>query len=307
MAALKSQTSNTRIAVMSIIFTVLVLSMADAAIKAFDGDFPLTQLFVLRSIITLPVLILVLTRFLPETPLRPQSTLWSSLRSLMLLLSLVAYYESLPRLDFSAAAAVYYTLPLFITLFAALLIREPVGLRGWVGVTLGFVGVIVLLRPQASDFNLSALLPLAAAILYALAMTLTRTKCREENPLVLALVFNVIAIFAGLTITGGGWFVSTVTAQEATSNSWVEMTAGNWGLVVLLSCAMLVGSVGTAIAYQLGPSSVVSTYDFSYLAFAVLWGALLFSERLGLAETLGIALIVCAGILVVTRRTEDLG
>jgi drug/metabolite transporter (DMT)-like permease len=85
------------------------------------------------------------------------------------------------------------------------------------------------------------------------------------------------------------------------------MTAGNWGLVVLLSCAMLVGSVGTAIAYQLGPSSVVSTYDFSYLAFAVLWGALLFSERLGLAETLGIALIVCAGILVVTRRTEDLG
>lgn len=49
-----------------------------------------------------------------------------------------------------------------------------------------------------------------------------------------------------------------------------------WALIGLLSMTMLIGSVGTAIAYQLGPSSIISTGDFSYLAFAVLWGVVLF-------------------------------
>ncbi|TIW91994.1 MAG: hypothetical protein E5V37_19155 [Mesorhizobium sp.] len=65
--------------------------------------------------------------------------------------------------------------------------------------------------------------------------------------------------------------------------------------------AMLIGSVGTAIAYQLGPSSIISTWDFSYLAFAVLWGVVLFSERLDAVSMLGIVLIALAGIIV-TRR-----
>lgn len=64
---------------------------------------------------------------------------------------------------------------------------------------------------------------------------------------------------------------------------------------------MLIGSVGTAFAYQLGPASVISTWDFSYLAFAVLWGVVLFSERLDGVSVLGIALIAAAGIIVVRR------
>ena len=82
------------------------------------------------------------------------------------------------------AAAVYYTIPLFITLFAACWLKEPVGLQGWSGVLIGFIGVLLMLNPQVGDLSTYALMPLASAILYALAMVLTRTKCRGENPLV---------------------------------------------------------------------------------------------------------------------------
>ena len=110
----------------------------------------------------------------------------------MLTFMWVAYYTALPHVALSVAAAVYYTLPLFITLFAALFIGEMVGVQGWIAVFLGFCGVLLILKPQAEDFNAYALLPLISAILYAFAMIITRTKCKNESPLVLSVPIRLM-------------------------------------------------------------------------------------------------------------------
>nr|WP_278116293.1 DMT family transporter [Mesorhizobium sp. WSM4875]WIE94728.1 DMT family transporter [Mesorhizobium sp. WSM4875] len=289
------------VAVAAMVFTDLTLSIADAIIKITISDMPLSQFIFLRSCVTLPLLILILKWRLPRVSLRPASPAWAILRSSLLLSSLLIYYASLPRLDFSVAAAVYYTIPLFITLFAAFWIGERVRVQGWVGVALGFAGVLLMLKPQAEDFNINALMPLVSAILYALAMVLTRTKSRGENPLVLALIFNLIAI-----VLGGGASLATVMTgneggQSLLTGGWISMGWTQWALIGFLSMTMLIGSVGTAVAYQLGPSSIISTWDFSYLVFAVLWGVLLFSERLDVVSMLGIVLIATAGIIVIRR------
>ncbi|WP_137154829.1 DMT family transporter [Rhizobium sp. FKL33] len=289
------------IAVAAMVFTDLTLSIADAIIKMSISNMPLSQFIFLRSCVTLPLLILILKWRFPKILLRPAYPGWAILRSCLLLCSLLLYYASLPHLDFSMAAAIYYTIPLFITLFAAVWIKEPVGLKGWIGVAFGFIGVLLMLKPDAGDVNVYALMPLAAAILYALGMVLTRTKSRGENPFVLALTFNLIAI-----MLGGAASLATMIAGSGGDPSlfmgdWIAIGITQWGMIVLLSLTMLIGSVGTAIAYQLGPSSVISTWDFSYLAFAVMWGVVLFSERLDIASVLGIALIALAGVIVVRR------
>jgi drug/metabolite transporter (DMT)-like permease len=69
----------------------------------------------------------------------------------------------------------------------------------------------------------------------------------------------------------------------------------------LLATATIIGSIGAAIAYQSGPSSVVSTYDFAYLAFAALWGFVFFAEVPDVISATGIVLIAAAGILAVRR------
>lgn len=289
------------IAVAAMVFTNLTLSIADAIIKVTISDVPLSQFVFLRSCVTLPLLISILKWRFPQVSLRPAYPGWAIVRSSLLLSSLLTYYASLPWLDFSMAAAVYYTIPLFITLFAAIWIREPVGVQGWAGVALGFVGVLLMLKPQAGDVSIYAVMPLVSAILYALAMVLTRTKSRGENPFVLALIFNLLAI-----VLAGGASLATVTAgseggQSLFIGEWIPMGWTQWALIAFLSMTMLIGSIGTAIAYQWGPSSIISTWDFSYLAFAVLWGVVLFSERLDAASMLGIVLIPLAGIIVIRR------
>jgi drug/metabolite transporter (DMT)-like permease len=300
----KSKVDNVRVAVLAMVLTDLTLSIADAVIKSTISDIPLSQFFVTRSCITIPFLVLFVRWRYPMLSLWPVHASWAALRSSVLLLSLIAYYASLPKLDFSLAAAVYYTIPLFITLFAACLIGEAVGIRGWIGVVMGFIGVLLMLKPQTGDLNIYALLPLASAILYALGMILTRTRCRGEHPLVLALMFNVISVVLGSLAAGMVWLYGPTaeTSMRFLLGEWIAMDWSYWMLVFLLSIAMLIGSVGTAFAYQKGPSSIVSTFDFSYLAFAVLLGGFFFSEQLDALTLLGIALIAGAGIVVVSRK-----
>lgn len=296
---------NIVLAVIAIVFTAFALSLGDALIKQISADFPLWQVFVMRSVIAVPVLITVIKVQNRSGLLIPNNLGWTSLRSLMLTFMWVAYYAALPNLAFSIAAAAYYTLPLFITLFSALFIGDKVGFKGWIAVTVGFCGVLAILRPDANDFNAYALLPLISAILYALAMIITRTKCRNEDPLVLSLGLNLsfIVIGTAATVLIGYWAPSGVQTETHSFllSPWILMAADEWLTMTVLATAIIIGSVGAAIAYQAGPSSVVSTFDFLYLAFAAVWGLVFFAEVPDAITITGIIMIAAAGILAVRR------
>jgi drug/metabolite transporter (DMT)-like permease len=220
----------------------------------------------------------------------------------MLTLMWVAYYAALPHLALGIAAAAYYTLPIFITLFAALFIGDRVGPRGWIAVVLGFAGVLLILKPSAAGFNAYALLPIVSAVLYALAMILTRTRCREENPLILSLSLNVSFIAAGLLATLALQFIGPSDSGNAfLLGPWSAMGGQEWLVMALLVASIIIGSVGAAIAYQAGPPATVATFDFSYIGFASVWGIVLFAEAPSLVTIAGISLIVVAGIIAVRR------
>lgn len=297
-----SPTDRVPLGVATIVGTVFALSLGDALIKSLGGNdgMGVWQLFVVRSLLAFPVLLVAALVLFGARRLVPRSVGWIALRSALIALMWIAYYLSLPLLPLAVAAAALYTLPLFIVAFAALFGGETVGKLQWAGVAIGFLGIILVLRPGGEAFQWAAILPIFSAVLYAAAMILTRTKCLQEHPATLALGLNAMFILVGGAAVLAGW-VLQADADGFLTTTWAPMSAGEWRNIGILAVLILVGSVGTAVAYQAAPASTVGTFDFAYVGFALIWGALFFSERPDTIALFGIALIVIAGTLAVRR------
>lgn len=292
---------NTLLGVGLIVASVFLLSLADALVKQVSSDLSLWQLHVARGLVALPLLFALLLR--RGGGIRPKSAGWVLLRSLLLVAMWMAYYAALPVMSLAVAAVALYTTPLFIALFSALLIGEPVGARRWLGILIGFLGVLVILRPDLEGFSPLTLLPVAAAVFYALAMVITRGKCTRERPLVLSLALNLCLFAVGLAGTAllALWPAAQPELHPFLLGPWRPMDADAWLLVAFLALVLVAVSTGVAKAYQCAPAAIVGTFDYAYLVFAVLWSFLLFAEAPGAATLTGVALITLAGGLVLGR------
>jgi drug/metabolite transporter (DMT)-like permease len=291
------------IGVATILATVLAMSFADAVIKYASADFTLWQIYVLRSLLVIPALLAI--SLAGRRPLRLGwgSNRWIYLRSLLLALMYIAIYAAIPVLSLPVIAASLYTGPLFIALFSALLIGEPVGARLWAAIVVGFTGVLVILRPAADDFSVSALIPIIAALLYALAAIITRSKCAAETPLTLALALNLALLTVGAIATAAQALWQPAPpgslAYPFLLGAWARMGPREWGILGLLAVLMLGISLGLAKAYQSAPPAIIATFDYGYLLFAAFWSYAIFSEPPDGVTIAGMMLIAGAGFLVV--------
>jgi drug/metabolite transporter (DMT)-like permease len=302
---------NLKLAIGAIVAGCFALALGDALIKQQSASFGLWQIFVLRSALLLPFLLYLVRFYRNSDSILPRRPGWTLLRSMVLVVMWVFYFTALPHIEFAVAAAAFYTLPIFITLFAALFLGERISAQGWLAVLVGFTGTLLILEPQADEFNAWTLLPLVSAILYAVAMILTRSKCRGELPTVLSLWMNIcfIGIGAVALLLLSWWDPDTgqVALNPFLFAAWTSMGLQEWRTMGILAAAILAGSIGAAVAYQLGPASTVAIFDFSYVGFAAAWGYLMFAEIPARPVAIGILMIVIAGIIASRQRVGTRG
>ncbi|MFO1038049.1 MAG: DMT family transporter [Geminicoccaceae bacterium] len=286
--------------VVTIVVSVLVMSLGDALIKLGSAGFTAWQVFTLRSLLVIPILVTLMLVIEPGRPIRPRSPLWVGTRSLLLGLSWVAYYAALPWISLSTAAVAFYTAPLFIALLSRMLLGEHVGPVRWAGIVLGFVGVLVVLRPGGEAFHWATLLPILAALLYAFSAMVIRRHCLHERPMVLALGLNVVLLLVGLIASAAlsATLVPTVATVPFLTGPWADMSLQSWGLMLLLAVLMTMFGAGTAFAYQIAPAALIAGFDYSYVAFAVLWTFIFFAETPDGPTILGLVVIAAAGMVV---------
>lgn len=298
---------NPKLAIAAIVAAAAALSLGDALIKQQSSSLVLWQMFLMRSLIALPFLVYFARLQGCAMPIKPLAPAWTLLRSLLLVVMWIFYFIALPHIELAIAAAAYYTSPLFITLFAALFLDATIRARGWLAIGLGFAGTLLILNPQADDFNAYALLPVLAAVCYAAAMILTRSKCRHERATVLSIWLNLGFVAAGALALVLLYLWSPGEQLRAMNpfllGAWTPMWIDEWRTMALLAVTIVIGSIGAAIAYQQGPAPVIASFDFSYVALAAAWGFLVFAELPSLTATLGIGLIVSAGILASWQKS----
>lgn len=294
--------------VILIIITALLISLQDLTFKLFSGNMSLWQIFALRGIFTLPLLVLV-ARYQGQlrNVLLGAYAPWALMRTLCMTLAFGIYYGALPFMSLATAGAGIYLAPIFVALISVFVVGERLHALGWLGVCLGFLGVVVLLRPGSDAFSIFAALPLASAVFYALAIVITRTRCQGVPAEALALSFNASLMLAGfiVSLVFTLWPPIGAVAENYPFlfGLWSDVRAVDWAaLVGLAGFAALIG-VLLAKAYQIAPPTTVATFEYSYIVFVVMWDVVFFGIALTGVSLLGIAMIIGAGLLVMQRRS----
>ena len=296
--------------VILIIATALLISIQDLIFKLFSGTLPLWQVFALRGLLTLPLLTLIAW---PRGQLRSMLTEsyspWALLRTLFMTCAFVIFYAALPFVSLSTAGAGIYLAPIFVALLSAFVIGERVSPLGWIGVFLGFAGVVILLRPGSDAFTFFALLPIASAVFYALAIITTRSRCHGISAQALALSFNASLMIAGFVVSVGLtlWTprADLVESYPFIFDTWSSVAGRDW--LILLVLAALAGLIGVmlAMAYQVAPPPTIATFEYSYIVFVALWDIVFFGIAPTVFSVTGIVMIIGAGVLVMRRQKTE--
>jgi len=170
------------------------------------------------------------------------------------------------------------------------------GLYVWFACTLGFFGVLLIVRPDETNFQWTIFLPILAAILYAVAMVLTSIKCKNDDPITLSITLNVAFIVSGILLA-----LFSGSTDSYLFGQWQPLNSALIGTIAILAIVIVVGSVGAAIAYQNGPPATIAIFDYVYLLFSLIWGVLFFAHTPNITELVGILAIAAAGYTVISK------
>lgn len=300
------------LAIVSILTAMFCISLNDALIKFLSGDYPLHQLVFVRSAIGISFT-LVLVQIEGGWGLLKTEHPWLHLgRGLLVVISNMTYFAALAVLPLATSLALFFVAPLFITLLSIPLLGEKVGVRRLSAVAVGFAGVVIMQRPWAfSDMSLAEqltlLLPVVAALTYALMQILTRRLGVTARASALAVY--VQATFLGVStafflVAGDGRFAEGVDNPSLIFllRAWVWPTSDDWWLFIALGSISAVVGYTISQAYRLAPAATVAPFEYIALPLAIVWGWVFWSELPDSVVALGIALIVGSGLYVFIRE-----
>lgn len=210
-------------------------------------------------------------------------------RSAFLFGATVAFFFSLKHLTLVTTSAVFEVAPLLITVAAYFFLGERFGIRRWIGVGIGMIGAMVIIRPGSDIFQWTALIPLLAALCFTGYAISTRSLGKEESPwtnlLYTALIGAIVAsiIVPTVWINPVGWDILKM------------IFIGGFGAV---GHYLLIRSLTMAEASFLAPLGYLS------LIYNTFWGFVIFAEVPDAFTILGAAIVVCAGLYVWHRENQ---
>ncbi|MCX7890348.1 MAG: DMT family transporter [Rhodobacteraceae bacterium] len=279
---------NTRGAVlMTVAMAAFVLN--DTCMKLVTADLPLFQTIFLRGVLATAGIALVALRTggLRLALVRADARL-VGLRCAGEVLATGAFLIALRHMPLANLSAIMQSLPLFITLAAALFLGERVGWRRMSAILIGFAGVMLVIRPGTEGFDVWALVGLFSVLSVVLRdLSTRRLSHRAPTGAVAFLSSAAVALSAGAASAIEGWEVPAPGAAV---------------LVVTAAGFLIVGYITVIMATRTGDVGVVAPFRYTTLVFAILAGAAVWGQFPDLLTLAGAAIIVASGIYTFQRE-----
>jgi drug/metabolite transporter (DMT)-like permease len=280
--------------IMLIMAAVFMFSAMDTLAKFMLQSYPMSALMWARYMVHVTVMVLLLWPRMGVRLLRTGRPGLQILRGVLLVMSTVFFYFALRYLPLAEAAAISFVGPVLTALLSGPMLGDKVTPRQWVAVILGFVGVLIIMRPGGGVLSLPAVFPLATAILFSIYQIVTRKLSGREHPYTTLFYTAIVG--------------AAVTSFAAPLN-WVPPTPLQTFLMV---CIGLLGGFGHLLlirAMEHASPSTLAPFVYSQLVWSTLLAYLAFGDFPEKVTLIGMLVVVAAGLLAVNwsqmRRLSD--
>ncbi|MDB9865396.1 DMT family transporter [Candidatus Thioglobus sp.] len=263
----------------------------DAFMKLLFSEIALFQAVFLRSIITVPpILIMVWITKVAIRNLSKQDKRLILVRVGAEIFTTITFLTALKHMPLANVTAILQALPLAITMAAALFLAEPVGWRRWSAILVGFVGVLIVVRPGLEGFNIYSLSAFMAIIFLTLREISTR-KLTSEVPTITVVLSTAVGstLFAGIMMIGA---------------EWDTISAVSWLLILGAAVAILIATLLSVMAMRIGEIGFVSPFRYTSMLGAIGLGILMFGDWPDQPTLVGTVIIVSTGIYTFHREQK---
>lgn len=263
------------------------LTVMDATVKALAAAYTVEEIAFFRCLLALPWLLVALRWSGGLAALRAASPRLQLTRGVFQALTGLAFFHALALLPLADAIAISFLAPFLIAALSGPVLQEPVSRRSWLAIGLGFLGVLVVLRPGAVGVSTGAALALLAAVAYAGNSLFLRRIGRTD---------------AAITTTIWGTIVPGLIYGALALGAWEWPRLADWPALAFVGGIGAVSGLMVTAAYRLAPAAVLAPLEYTALLWAVLLGRFLFGDVPTAPVILGSAIIVGSGILLTRGR-----
>jgi len=271
------------------LLAVTFFSMGDAGAKWLSADYPVLQVVFLRSIVAMLPLLVYLAASSGPGALRTRHPAKHLLRSLLGIGFVSCLFYAYAHMPLANVVAIHFAAPLFITALSMPLLGERVGPWRWGAVLVGFVGVLIMVRPRGEDFNLAAWVAVLGTLFYALAVIVIRRISRTETSA--AIVFYNLVMAIGVS-------------GAVTAFFWDPPVGWDWALFALTGFLGGMAQICITNAFRLGEVSVVAPLEYLAILFATGFGYLIWGDIPGPWVGMGALVVVASGLVILRREVR---
>ncbi|OCP10247.1 MULTISPECIES: DMT family transporter [unclassified Ensifer] len=270
---------------------MVTFSCNDALVKSVTGAMNVGQIIFVRGLLTTLMVVIAARHFRAFRPLGTLMRPVILLRIAMEALASVTYISALGQIPLANASAIMQALPLAVTLGAALFLGEPVGWRRWTAIIVGFIGVLIVLRPGPEGFT-----PAALTVVGCVFVTATRDLCTRRIGHDVPSLYITVSTSLVTTIVGAALVVPM--------GGWQPMSTTTFGHIAAASVLLMLGYQTIVLAMRAGDISVIAPFRYTSLIWSILIGIFFFAEVPDAWMLAGVAVIIGSGLYTFYRETR---
>ena len=297
---------NTPKAIILIIVGMSAVAFQDALIKFISSETNIFLILFFRALLGIIFLTIFLKIKKKPIIIKTHYPILTLMRGLMFFFAFTMYFFSLTKLSLATAVTLFFVSPFFITILSMIFLNETIGLRRWIALVIGFIGVILVIDPKINNFNIYATFPVICALLYALTMIIQKKTSLEDS--LYSQVFHIyisatlLSLLVGFVIGDGNYY--------DTSNDHLQFIFRAWSLnnIYIILSFVFIGISGFVAflcifqAYRIGSPPSVAPFEYILIVLSLILSWVIWKETLTTKGYIGLIFIVIAGFYIFFRE-----